>query len=257
MFALSANRRGATRRRVRLPVRRPTGAVVTELDLVRRVCDESAALHRRGAAERGETIVRAAGVVRAALAKGRKVLVFGNGGSAADATHFAAELVGRFGRHVERGALSAVALTTDTAVLTSVANDFGYAAVFARQVDALGVAGDVALAITTSGRSENVNEALRLALDRSLSTIALTGGDGGQSGRLADVHVNVPDESPARVQEVHRTILHVMCELIESDVPGPGSPVRKPVRGENVAADSDSGANAGDRTQDLGPRTRP
>jgi phosphoheptose isomerase len=191
---------------------------VTDLDLVRRVCEETAALHRKVAGERGEAIAGAAGAVRRALAAGRKVLVFGNGGSAADAQHFAAELVGRFGRHVERGALPAIALTTDTAVLTSVANDFGYAAVFARQVDALGRAGDVALAITTSGQSENVNEALRWALDRSLVTIALTGGDGGKSGRLADVHVNVPDPSPARVQEVHRTILHVMCELIESPV---------------------------------------
>jgi D-sedoheptulose 7-phosphate isomerase len=183
---------------------------------VQRVCGEAAALHQKVAAERGEVIVRAAAVIRTALTAGRKVLVFGNGGSAADAQHFAAELVGRFGRHVERRALPAIALTTDTAVITSVANDFGYGAVFARQVDALGAAGDVALAITTSGQSENVNEALRWALDRSLATIALTGGDGGKTGRLADVHVNVPDRSPARVQEVHRTILHVLCELIES-----------------------------------------
>jgi len=189
---------------------------VTDVDVVRRVCEETAALHRKVAAERGDAIARAADTVRRALTAGGKVLVFGNGGSAADAQHFAAELVGRFGRHIERSALPAIALTTDTAVLTSVANDFGYAAVFARQVDALGRAGDVALAITTSGHSENVNEALRWALDRSLVTIALTGGDGGRSGHLADVHVNVPDPSPARVQEVHRTILHVMCELVES-----------------------------------------
>jgi len=189
---------------------------VTDADVVRRVCGEAAALHQKVAAERGEVIVRAAVMIRSALTAGRKVLVFGNGGSAADAQHFAAELVGRFGRHVERRALPAIALTTDTAVLTGVANDFGYSAVFARQIDALGAAGDVALAITTSGQSENVNEALRWALDRSLVTIALTGGDGGKTGRLADVHVNVPDRSPARVQEVHRTILHVLCELIES-----------------------------------------
>jgi D-sedoheptulose 7-phosphate isomerase len=189
------------------------------VDLVRRICGEAAALHQRVADERGEAIVRAAGLIRRALAGGHKVLAFGNGGSATDAEHFAAELVGRFGRHVERGALAAIALTTDSAVLTSVANDFGYAAVFARQIDALGREGDVALAITTSGQSANVNEALRWALDRSLITVALTGADGGKSGRLADVHVNVPDQSPARVQEVHRTILHVMCELIES----PGS----------------------------------
>jgi phosphoheptose isomerase len=188
---------------------------VVDADVVRRVCDEAAALHRRVADERTDVIVRAAVTIREALTAGRKVLVFGNGGSAADAQHFAAELVGRFGRHVERRGLPAVALTTDSAVLTSVANDFGFAAVFARQVDALGAPGDVAVAITTSGRSENVNEALRWALDRRLVTIALTGGDGGDSGRLADVHVNVPDASTQRVQEVQQTILHIVCELVE------------------------------------------
>lgn len=188
---------------------------MTDVELVRQVCDESAALHRTVAAERADAIVQAAAAVRTALAAGRKVLVFGNGGSAADASHFAAELVGRFGRDVERRAWPALALTTDTGVLTSVANDFGYRAVFARQVDALGAAGDVALAITTSGRSENVNEGLRWALDRSLVTVALTGGDGGDSGRLADVHVNVPDGNPQRVQEVQQTILHIICELVE------------------------------------------
>src|SRR5262249_39321068 len=112
--------------------------------------------------------------------------------------------------------LAAIALTADTGVLTSVANDFGYQAVFARQIEALGAPGDVALAITTSGTSANVNEGLRWALDRSLRAIALTGGDGGVSGRLADIHVNVPDPNAQRVQEVHIAILHVMCELVEA-----------------------------------------
>lgn len=188
---------------------------MTDAEVVRHVCEETASLHRRMAAERGEVVVRAATVIRDALAAGRKVLVFGNGGSAAASEHFAAELVGRFGRHVERRGLAALALTTDAAVLTSVANDFGYAAVFARQIEALGAAGDVALAITTSGRSENVNEGLRWALGRSLVTIALTGGDGGDSGRLADVHVNVPEANPQRVQEVQQTVLHLICELVE------------------------------------------
>jgi D-sedoheptulose 7-phosphate isomerase len=189
--------------------------MVSDAEIVRRVCDEAAELHRTVADARTDVIVAAARAIRDALKAGRKVLVFGNGGSAADAEHFVAELVGRFGRHLERTGLAAIALTSDSAVLTSVANDFGYAAVFARQVEALGQAGDVALAITTSGRSENVNEALRWALDRSLVTIALTGGDGGDSGRLADVHVNVPDANPQRVQEVQQTILHVMAELVE------------------------------------------
>jgi D-sedoheptulose 7-phosphate isomerase len=193
---------------------------VSEHDRVRAAFDATAALHQRVAGERAHAIIAAAAAVRDALTAGRKVLVFGNGGSAADAGHFAAELVGRFGPGIERRALPVLALTSEAAVMTSVANDFGYAAVFARQVDAFGTAGDVALAITTSGRSENVNEALRWALDRGLKTVVLSGGDGGASGHLADVHVNVPDTSAARVQEVQRTILHVMCELIE----GPEAP---------------------------------
>ena len=187
-----------------------------DADRVTAAFDAAIALHQRVARERVDVIVKAAALVRDALAAGRKVLVFGNGGSATDAEHFAAELVGRFSRTVERRGLPVLALTTDSAVVTSVANDFGYGAVFARQVDAFGVAGDVAVALTTSGRSENINEALRWALDRGMKTIALTGADGGQSGHLGDVHVNVPDANPARVQEVHRTILHVMCELIEA-----------------------------------------
>jgi D-sedoheptulose 7-phosphate isomerase len=197
---------------------------VSDRDVVKQACEAVAALHRRVAAERTDEIVRAADLMRAALRGGRKVLAFGNGGSAADAQHFVAELVGRFGRHVTRQALPAVALTTDTAVLTAVANDFGYSAVFARQVEALGAPGDIALAITTSGRSENVNEALRWALDRSLVTIALTGGDGGDSGRLADLHLNVPDANPQRVQEVQQTVLHILCELIEQGDAGPPIP---------------------------------
>ena len=188
---------------------------MTDADLVRDVCRETAALHARVAAERADAIVQAADALGMALQAGRKVLVFGNGGSAADAQHFTAELVGRFDRRLTRGAWPVVALTTDPAVLTAVANDFGFAAVFARQIDGLGQAGDVALAITTSGTSANVNEGLRWAADRAMTTIALTGGSGGDSGRLANVHVNVPDDNPQRVQEVQQTILHILCELVE------------------------------------------
>jgi D-sedoheptulose 7-phosphate isomerase len=189
--------------------------VLTDVELVRRTCDEAAALHQRVAAERADVIAQAAGVIRQALTSGRKVLVFGNGGSAADAQHFAGELVGRFGAATERRGLPALALVSDPAILSAVANDFGFAAVFARQIDAYGTEGDIAVALTTSGASANVNEGLRWALDRSLTTIALTGRDGGESGKLADVHVNVPDDNPQRVQEVHQTILHVICELVE------------------------------------------
>ena len=141
------------------------------------------------------------------------MLVFGNGGSAADAQHFAAEFVGRFQR--ERRALAAVALTTDTSILTAIGNDYGYDRVFARQIEALGESGDIAFGITTSGGSANVIEAFRIARARGLTTVALTGRDGGEAGRAADIHVNVPDDSTARAQEVHRTLLHAICEIVE------------------------------------------
>jgi D-sedoheptulose 7-phosphate isomerase len=121
--------------------------------------------------------------------------------------------VGRFQR--ERAGFAAVALTADTSLLTSVANDYGFEQVFARQVDALGAGGDVAFAISTSGASPNVVAALKAARARGLRTIALTGRDGGEAGRLAEVHINVPDDCTARVQEVHITLIHAICEIVE------------------------------------------
>jgi D-sedoheptulose 7-phosphate isomerase len=150
------------------------------------------------------------------LKAGHKLLVFGNGGSAADAQHLSAELVGRFQK--ERAALPAIALTVDTSIVTSIANDYSYKQVFARQIEALGRPGDVAFGISTSGESPNVVAALQTARARGLRTVALTGRDGGSVGAAAEMHVNVPDQNTARVQEVHRTLLHVMCEVIESDL---------------------------------------
>ena len=170
------------------------------------------ALHERVRDNLGPALV-AAQAIGDAIAAGRKLLVFGNGGSAADAQHLAAELVGRVMR--ERAAMPAIALTTDTSVLTSIANDYSFRQVFVRQVEALGQAGDVAFGISTSGESANVEAALQASRARGLRTIALTGRDGGRVGAAADIHVNVPDQNTARVQEVHRTLLHVMCELIE------------------------------------------
>ena len=158
-------------------------------------------------------LLRAIDAVAEAFRSRRRLLVFGNGGSAADAQHFAAEFVGRFQR--ERQALAAVALTTDTSVLTAIGNDYSYDRVFARQVEAIGEPGDVAFGITTSGGSANVIEAFRVANARQLTTIALTGRDGGDAGRMADIHLNVPDPSTARAQEVHRTLLHAICEIVE------------------------------------------
>jgi D-sedoheptulose 7-phosphate isomerase len=171
-------------------------------------------LHDRMRGSVGPTLV-AAQAVRDALRVGNKLLVFGNGGSASDAQHLAAELVGRFMK--ERAALPALALTVDTSILTAIANDYSYKQVFARQVEALGRAGDVAMGISTSGESPNVLAALQVAKTLGLKTIALTGRDGGGVGRAADIHVNVPDQNTARVQEVHRTLLHVMCEIIEAN----------------------------------------
>jgi len=158
-------------------------------------------------------LLRAVDAIAEAFRSRRRLLVFGNGGSAADAQHFAAEFVGRFQR--ERQALAAVALTTDTSILTAIGNDYSYDRVFARQVEAIGEPGDVAFGITTSGGSANVIEAFRVANARQLTTIALTGRDGGDAGRMADIHLNVPDPSTARAQEVHRTLLHAICEIVE------------------------------------------
>jgi phosphoheptose isomerase len=185
-------------------------------ELVHRTIDETIAVHERVKLGAAEPLLEAASLIVAALRAGGKLLAFGNGGSAADAQHLAAELVNRFER--TRPALAAIALTTDTSVLTSVANDDVFERVFARQVEALGRAGDVALGLTTSGRSPNVVAALRTARARGLRTIAFTGRDGGDAGAAAELHVNVASDSAARVQEAHCTLLHVLCALVERRV---------------------------------------
>jgi D-sedoheptulose 7-phosphate isomerase len=181
---------------------------------VRAIFDETAAAHQRFAAERIDVVVRAAAAIGDALHAGGQLLAFGNGGSAADAQHLVAELVGRFER--ERRAFAAVALTADASVVTTIANDYGYEQVFARQIGGLGRRGDVAFGISTSGRSRNVELALAAAKTQGLLTVALTGRDGGPIGAQADIHINVPESSTARVQEVHRTILHALCAIVEA-----------------------------------------
>jgi D-sedoheptulose 7-phosphate isomerase len=184
-------------------------------DFVARALAEAARLHGASVAAAGPA-AEAAGAMIAALRAGGRVLACGNGGSAADAQHFAAELVGRFER--ERAAMAAIALTTDTSILTALANDYDYSRVFARQVEALGRPGDVLLGISTSGGSVSVLEAFTTAKAGGLTTVALTGRDGGAVGAAADIHVNVPAGSTARVQEVHRTLLHAICALIEREL---------------------------------------
>ena len=167
----------------------------------------------RGAAG---AVVEAVDMLNTALGRGAKVLIFGNGGSAADAQHFACELVGRFLR--ERRAVPAIALTTDTSTVTAIANDYGFERVFARQIEALGRPGDIAVGISTSGSSANVLAGLQCAKARGMKTVAFTGGSGGPIGAAADVHVNVPHELTPRVQEVHRTLIHAVCDLVEQQL---------------------------------------
>ena len=187
---------------------------------VEAILDQAARMHDEVRRGNLAPVLRAVEALEAAFGRGGKALLFGNGGSAADAQHFAAELVGRFQR--VRAARPALALSTDTSVLTAIANDEGYGRVFARQIEALGAPGDVAVAISTSGASPNVLAALTAARERGLATVALTGKDGGPVGAAADIHVNVPHASAARVQEVHRTLMHAICELVEDGIGGEG-----------------------------------
>ena len=181
---------------------------------IRRLFAESARARDVFLEENADALARAVELVGDALAAERKVLLFGNGGSAADAQHIAAEFVGRFAR--ERRALPALALTTDTSALTAIANDYGYEHVFARQVHALGVAGDVALAISTSGRSPNVLRAVETCRERGVRTIGLTGGDGGPLATMVDVSLRVSASThSARIQETHILVGHVICELVD------------------------------------------
>jgi D-sedoheptulose 7-phosphate isomerase len=186
----------------------PADAVV-----VKGILDDTIALYARVREMDPAPVIRAAAAIRDAFTAGGKLLVFGNGGSAADAQHLATELVGRFTR--ERQALAAIALTTDTSILTAVANDYGFDRVFVRQIEALGRPGDVAFGISTSGKSPSVLKALDAARARGLTTVALTGYDGGPIGATAQIHINVPASSTPRVQEVHGTLIHAICELVE------------------------------------------
>lgn len=150
------------------------------------------------------------------LKKNGKVMLFGNGGSASDSQHIAAELVGRFKK--DRKGLAAIALTTNTSVLTSIANDYGYDIVFARQIEALAQKNDIVIGISTSGKAKNVACGIRQAKKMGLKTIALAGSDGGELAKLADVSLIVPSSVTARIQEAHITIGHILCELIEESV---------------------------------------
>jgi phosphoheptose isomerase len=182
--------------------------------LIRERLEEGSELRREFARIAGTRIAEAAVELTECLGGGGKVLTFGNGGSAADAQHLATELVGRFGK--DRFPLAAIALTTDSSALTAIGNDYGFAEVFARQVRALAHEGDLVIAISTSGRSPNVINGVKAARAAGVSTIALTGGDGGALAALVDTSIVVPSPNPARVQEVHVATIHIISEVIES-----------------------------------------
>jgi D-sedoheptulose 7-phosphate isomerase len=171
---------------------------------------------KKAAETMSEDIVRAINLMHQALASEKKILACGNGGSAADAQHFAAELVGRFER--ERRELPAIALSTDSSILTAIANDYSYEVIFSKQVRALGQTGDVLLGISTSGNSANVIAAIEAAHLKGMSVIAFTGKDGGKIKNIlknSDVHLCVPAERTARIQETHLLLLHCLCDGVD------------------------------------------
>jgi D-sedoheptulose 7-phosphate isomerase len=194
------------------------------MDVARRIkthFTDSAELKLAAADIMAPHIARAAALITDCLLADGKVLACGNGGSAADAQHFAAEMVGRFER--ERPELPAISLATDTSILTAIANDYDYAQVFAKQVRALGDAGDVLLAISTSGNSANIVAAVDAAHERGLRIVALTGKGGGRIGELVsaeDVHLCVPHDVTARIQEVHLLTIHCLCDAIDASLLG-------------------------------------
>ncbi|HET8579951.1 MAG TPA: D-sedoheptulose 7-phosphate isomerase [Nitrospiraceae bacterium] len=178
--------------------------------------EESAEVKRRFVREHADRIVEVARLIARAFKEGHKVLLFGNGGSSTDASHIAAEFVGRY--HRDRAPLPAIALGADMAALTCIANDYDYAEIFARQVRAHGQKGDIAIAISTSGNSPNVLRGVEAAREIGLITVGWTGGKGGKLASLVDHSFVVPSTVTARIQESHITLGHVLCELIEEDV---------------------------------------
>ncbi len=163
-----------------------------------------------------QTVVKAIKCQLESFKKGNKVLIAGNGGSAADAQHFAAELVGRF--LLERSGIPAIALTTDSSIMTSVGNDYDFDRIFSRQIEALGVKGDVFVGISTSGNSKNIIEAVNEARNKGMKTIGLLGRDGGKLATMCDISIVIPYTKTARIQETHIMTIHLMCEEIEKEL---------------------------------------
>lgn len=196
---------------------------MNDLDHIRQTFASSIEAKQIAGEALAEPIARAARLIVDALLTGHKILSCGNGGSAGDAQHFSSEMVNRFER--ERPGLPAIALTTDTSTLTSIANDYAFDQVFSKQIKALGQTGDVLLAISTSGNSANVNDAILAAHDREMHAIALSGRDGGRMAGVLnenDVELRVPSQSTARIQEVHLLVIHCLCDLTDRQLLGIG-----------------------------------
>ena len=182
-------------------------------NIVERSFVESIEAKRRCLKNDGESLIRAATMIVGAFNNESKLMIFGNGGSAADAQHIAAEFVNKF--MIERPPLPAMALTTDTSILTSVGNDYNFDDIFSKQIKALGMEGDVAWGISTGGESVNVIEGLRVARDRGLRTIGMTGSGGGKMSEVVQVLLKVDADNTARIQECHITMAHIICELVD------------------------------------------
>jgi len=186
-----------------------------ESELVRQQFQESIELKKKVQDRFSGQIIEVANLLGACLKRGKKIFFCGNGGSAADAQHLAAELIVRLKKDSGRKALPALALSTNTSLLTACSNDFGFKQVYARQIEALGQKGDCLVAISTSGKSPNVNQACKAARKKGLEVVSLLGGNGGTQGRLSDRKIIVPSSDTPRVQEAHITIGHIICDLIE------------------------------------------
>jgi D-sedoheptulose 7-phosphate isomerase len=185
---------------------------MNDIDAIKTIFHDSIATKQAAMTTMPEVLAHAVEILVTALKNGNKVLSCGNGGSAADAQHFSSELLNRF--HHDRPSLPAIALTTDASTVTSIANDYAYEQIFSRQISSLGQAGDILLAISTSGNSVNVVQAIKTAQDRGMAVIAMTGNQGGKMAQMLgdnDVELRVPASVTARIQEVHLLILHVLC----------------------------------------------
>lgn len=185
-------------------------------DKIKDIIEESIGVKKDVIKSQLDAIEKATSAIISTLRAQGKVILFGNGGSAADSQHIAAELVGKFLK--ERKALPAIALTTNTSILTAIGNDYSYAQTFARQLDALAEKRDIAIGISTSGKAANVIEAMELANRKGITTIALTGGDGGGLAKIAKISIIVPSKVTPRIQEAHITIGHIICQLVEDEL---------------------------------------